>query len=78
MLDDGEANWLERPFQEEVRQWLLTMDGDKAPGPGGFTIAFFQSCWEIVKDDLMRAFHHFHEHKLFEKSLKCYFHRPYS
>jgi hypothetical protein len=50
-LDAGEANWLERPFQEEeVHQPFLNMDGDKAPGLDGFTVAFFQSCWVIVKD----------------------------
>lgn len=25
---------------------------DKAPGPDGFTGAFFRSCWEIIKKDL--------------------------
>ena len=32
------------------------MPGDKAPGPGGFTRAFFKACWEIIKDDLTEAF----------------------
>jgi hypothetical protein len=45
------------------------MDGDKALGPDGFTIAFFQSCWTIVKDDLMCVFHNLHEHDRFKKSL---------
>jgi hypothetical protein len=27
---------------------LLSMDGDKASGPDGFTIAVFQLCWVIV------------------------------
>jgi len=22
----------------------------RAPGPNGFTIAFFQKCWEVLKD----------------------------
>jgi hypothetical protein len=48
------------------------MDGDKAPRPYGFPIAF-QSCWAIVKDDLMRLFHNFHEHGWFEKSLNATF-----
>jgi hypothetical protein len=29
------------------------MPSDKAPGPDGFTGAFFKSCWEIIKDDIM-------------------------
>ncbi|WVZ88362.1 hypothetical protein U9M48_034892 [Paspalum notatum var. saurae] len=28
---------------------------DKAPGPDGFTGAFFKSCWEITKGDIMAA-----------------------
>jgi hypothetical protein len=65
---------MERLFQEEeVLQALLSMDGDKAPSPNGFTIAFFRSCWAVVKDDLMRIFHNFHEHELFEKSLNTTF-----
>lgn len=28
---------------------------DKAPGPDGFTGRFFATCWEVIKDDLMRA-----------------------
>jgi hypothetical protein len=36
---------------------LLSMDGDKAPGPNDLTIAFILFYWAIVKDDLMRIFH---------------------
>jgi hypothetical protein len=28
------------------------MEGDKAPGPDGFTMAFFHSCWAVVKQDV--------------------------
>ncbi|RVW29586.1 Transposon TX1 uncharacterized 149 kDa protein [Vitis vinifera] len=28
------------------------MDRDKAPGPDGFTIAVFQDCWDVIKEDL--------------------------
>lgn len=34
---------LERPFvEEEVLDALENMNGDKAPSPNGFTMAFFQ------------------------------------
>ena len=49
------------------------MEGNKAPGPDGFTIAFFWSCLAIVKDDLMHLFNSFHEHEMFEKSLDAIF-----
>lgn len=46
-LDSVEANWLERPFQEEeVLQALLSIDGDKAPCPNDF-YCFFP---DLVRD----------------------------
>jgi len=42
---ESEASRLERAFvEEEVRKVVLAMNGDKAPGPGGFSMAFFQAC----------------------------------
>ena len=36
---------LERDFsKEEVVNVLQDIEGDKAPGPDGFTMAFFQKC----------------------------------
>ena len=29
---------------------------DKAPGPDGFTGAFYKSCWHIVKSTILDAF----------------------
>ncbi|RVW15226.1 LINE-1 retrotransposable element ORF2 protein [Vitis vinifera] len=36
------------------------LDRDKASGPDGFTIAVFQDCWDVIKDDLVRVFAEFH------------------
>jgi hypothetical protein len=48
---------LEREFEEgEVRKFVMAMEGDKAPGPDGFSIAFLQVCWEVVKEDIMKIF----------------------
>jgi len=36
---------------------LREMNGDKAPGPDGFSMAFFQKCWGGgVKQDIMAVF----------------------
>jgi hypothetical protein len=49
--------WLERDFEEnEVWEVVKGMEGDKAPGPDGFSMAFFQACWVVVKDDVMAVF----------------------
>lgn len=45
--------------------WIL--DGDKAPGPDRFTIAFYEACWEVIKEDLMLVFHDFHEKCFLDK-----------
>lgn len=54
LLDDLEfdsifvdhANLLEKPFDEdEVTGLVQNLNGDKARGQNGFSLAFFQSCW---------------------------------
>ena len=49
------------------------MEGDKAPGPDSFTIAFFLKCWSVVKKDVMDFFEYFHWHSVFERSLNALF-----
>ena len=44
MIPRDEALWLERPFdEEEVGGVLKAFNGDKAPGPDGFPMAFFST-----------------------------------
>ncbi|RVW90124.1 Transposon TX1 uncharacterized 149 kDa protein [Vitis vinifera] len=55
------AVWLDRPFsEEEVRMAVFQLNKEKAPGPDGFTIAVYQECWDVIKEDLMRVFLEFH------------------
>jgi hypothetical protein len=35
---------------------IKELNGDKAPGPDGFTAAFFQKCWGFLKTDIMDVF----------------------
>jgi hypothetical protein len=61
MLNVEEVSSLEDPFEErEVREVIKGMDRDKAPCPDGFSLAFFQDCWEVVKRDFMAVFDEFH------------------
>ena len=47
----------------------MEMNGDKAPRPDGFTVAFWQSCWDFVKEEILEIFKEFHEQSSFLKSL---------
>lgn len=50
-LNRQDAVKLEEPFtKEEVFNVLSTLNGDKAPGPDGFSMAFWQCCWDVVKE----------------------------
>jgi hypothetical protein len=50
------------PFTEaEIKEAVEDMPTDKAPGPDGFSIAFFRSCWDIIKEDLMKTINAFSE-----------------
>jgi hypothetical protein len=64
-LNVEEAFSLEEPFEE--REVIKGMDRDKASGPDGFTLAFFQDCWGVVKGDFMAVFSEFHGRGKFVK-----------
>jgi hypothetical protein len=73
-LDAAEASSLELPFEEmEVLEVVKCMNRDKAPGPDGFSLAFFQDCWDVIKTDLMGVFWDFHSHSKFVKSINATF-----
>jgi len=57
----------------EVFEVVKGLNRDKAPGPDGFTIAFFQDCWDMIKTDLMGVFQDFHTHSKFVKSINATF-----
>ena len=65
---------LEKEFtKEEVFQVLREMEGDKAPGLYGFTMAFFHKCWSVVEKKVMDFFVYFHRHYVFERSMNASF-----
>jgi hypothetical protein len=73
-LGEVEASSLETPFGErEVLEVVMGMNRDKAPGPDGFSMAFFQDCWNVLKSDIMGVFQDFHAHSKFVKSLNATF-----
>ena len=73
-ISEEDATWLDRPFDEkEIFGVVHDFNADKALGLDGFTMAFVQSCWSLVKTDIMKVFHIFHAHATFEKSLNATF-----
>lgn len=64
-LNMDEIEDLERPFTEaEIENAVDQMACNKAAGPDGFPVEFFQNCWSIIKFDVMNLFHAFHAHKV--------------
>ncbi|RVW20925.1 Transposon TX1 uncharacterized 149 kDa protein [Vitis vinifera] len=52
-ISEESALRLDSPFtEEEISKAIFQLDRDKAPGPDGFTIAVFQECWDVIKEDL--------------------------
>ncbi|RVW81340.1 putative mitochondrial protein [Vitis vinifera] len=68
------ASRLESPFtEEEISKAIFQLDRDKAPGPNGFTIAMFQDCWDVIKEDLVRVFAEFHRSGIINQSTNVSF-----
>ena len=60
-LHTFDLSHLDAPFTEDEALAAINHTApDKAPGPDGFTGAFFRSCWSIIKGDLMALFHTLH------------------
>jgi hypothetical protein len=69
-----EASSLEAPFLEkEVKDVIFGMHGNKVPGLDGFSLAFFQVCWGVLKEDIMAVFADFHSRGKFKKSINSTF-----
>ena len=49
------------------------MEGDKAPGPDGFMMAFFHHCWRVMESDILAFFDESYDYGKFEKSLNASF-----
>lgn len=73
-LDSFSTSWLERLFEEnKVYQVVYGMVTDNAPSPDGFSMPFFQACWDIEKVDIMKVFQEFFSFHKFEKSFNATF-----
>lgn len=58
---------------QEIKEAVFSMAPEKAPGPDGFTIVFFQEYWGIVQPDLVELFRQLHLNGRIPKSLNATF-----
>jgi hypothetical protein len=69
-IDAEEAYRLESPFEESaILEVVKGMNSDKATGADGFSMAFFQACWDVIKAYIMGVLHDFHAGSKFENNL---------
>ena len=64
---------LKGSLREEIFQVVRDLEGDKAPGPNGFTMAFYHHCWRVVEKDVLAVFEELFQYCKFEKSLNATF-----
>ena len=73
-LEFDQIGELERRFEkDENASMVKDMERDKAPGPDGFSKAFFHHCWRVVESDVLAVFEEFYQHCKFEKSINATF-----
>ncbi|XP_065626165.1 uncharacterized protein LOC112039534 [Quercus suber] len=73
-IGELEKGWLERRFEKDkILSVVRDMEGDKAPGPDDFSMAFFHHCWRVVERDVLTVFEEFYQHCKFEKSFNATF-----
>ena len=74
MIFEEDVAWLDRQFEEEeVYGIIQCCNSAKPPGPDGFSMAFFEACWDFLKLEIMEVLTNFHSQDVFEKSLNATF-----
>ena len=60
-IGELERGWMERRFdKDKIISVVRDMEGDKAPGLDGFSMAFFHHCWRVLESDVLAIFEEFY------------------
>jgi len=69
-LSEEDSSYFIKSFSlEEIREVVMNMKENSAPGPNRYGVVFFKNCWEILKGDIINMFKDFHERLLDIKRL---------
>ncbi|XP_022040602.1 uncharacterized protein LOC110943154 [Helianthus annuus] len=52
---NGASNMVRQVTREEIKSAMFSIGENKAPGPDGYTSAFFKNSWEIVGEEITKA-----------------------
>lgn len=64
-LDEIDNQKICKQFSEdEIKKALFQMEKNKFVGPDNIPIEFYQTCWDIVKKDIINMFQYFHDGNL--------------
>nr|GEY38171.1 hypothetical protein [Tanacetum cinerariifolium] len=56
VLSDSDAEYINRSVtDDEIRKALFEIDGNKAPGPDGYSAQFFKHAWNVVGSEVCMA-----------------------
>jgi hypothetical protein len=55
-LSKEEREILTTDFTEEMLEAITQMERNKAPGPDGLPVEFYQTFWAVIKGDIMAMF----------------------
>jgi hypothetical protein len=54
VTNERNRNLIKPIAEEEIDQALQKIPNGNSPGPDGFIVEFFKSCWEVIKHDIYR------------------------
>ncbi|KAG9458671.1 hypothetical protein H6P81_003179 [Aristolochia fimbriata] len=73
-LSTSAADSLVMPFaEEEIEEAIQSLPADKAPGPDGFTSAFYKEGWIFLKEDIKKMFEDFYNNGITATSMAATF-----